>query len=240
MSICNLTDEYTQTIYRWVAKGAHSSETQIRSNLGTAMKRLYTLSLGDVKLDDYLDIIRRERGSDLSLEQWREQYGTYLLLLAQRQNYINLYNKTKSWYQNVLEDVPNLTESNWNMWGSVTQLKFGRVVIDGLNIKLDPVFGALLSPTGGIVGPGNTELYKPNRIDCVVMHGVFHDAGGYLYNYHNIGPGYNYIHTRWTMFPTSSPLCNQVSGISWWVEFIERYKSNDDELCKIVSDNDDG
>ncbi|MCK6591584.1 MAG: hypothetical protein L6Q76_28860, partial [Polyangiaceae bacterium] len=40
------------------------------------------------------------------------------------------------------------------------------------------------------------------------------DAGGYLYNYHNQGPGYDYLGQEGR--DTSSPLSGQRSGISYW------------------------
>lgn len=236
MSLHNLTDEYMQSIYTWRPEGAHNSVTQIRSLLGTTMKRLYSLHIGAKELDEYLDIIRKERNSTLTLDVWREQYNQYLLLIAQRQNYINRYNNTKYWFQFKLDDVITLSESNWNMWGSITQLKFGRVVVDCLSKKLDPVFGALLSPTGGIVGPGNMDLYEPaDGNDPVVMHGIFHDAGGYLLNYHCIGPGYNYINTRLTLFPRSSPLSTQFAGIRCWMRLIRQYNSSDNDVNNVTT-----
>ena len=122
-----------------------------------------------------------------------------------------------------MESVPNLDEDNWNLWGSVRQLRFGRVVMDTLGGSLDAVFGALLSPTGGIVGPGNDAMFKGNYDDGIVMHGIVHDGGGYLLNYHGVGPGYNYLGTYLTLFPSSSPLSNQVSGISYWTALIKKW-----------------
>ena len=37
--------------------------------------------------------------------------------------------------------------------GTTAQLRYGQVVGDAFGI--DPVFGAMLNPTGGMVGPGN-------------------------------------------------------------------------------------
>ncbi|MFN3358925.1 MAG: hypothetical protein ACK418_23390 [Pseudomonas sp.] len=72
--------------------------------------------------------------------------------------------------------------------GKTQQLRFGKVVGDKLGV--DPVLGSLLSPTGGMVGPGDARV--PGKNDRVGWHGVYHDAGGYLRKYHDIGPGYTY------------------------------------------------
>jgi len=101
--------------------------------------------------------------------------------------------------------------------------------------KIDPVFGALLSPTGGLVGPGNvswnaasvptdyftgspavwaadTLLHRPE----VAYHGIVHDAAGYLLNYHRIGPGYNYLGLDSVTPDTSNPLSGQQPGLNYW------------------------
>ena len=215
-------EEYFKEIYEWDPKGTHDSATEIRGILGTEMKKLYSLSLGSCKLGRCLDKIRKERKSDLSLDEWKEQYNKYLLLLSKRQEYIIRHNRLRGWFGKKLDNVQTLDESNWNIWGSIRQLKFGRVVIDTLNIGLDPVFGALLNPTGGIVGPDNIDLYEGSHFDGVVMHGIVHDGGGYLINYHKTGPGYNYIKTPFTLFPSTNPLSTQFSGIRYWKKLIKK------------------
>lgn len=100
-----------------------------------------------------------------------------------------------------------------NFMGSTVQLRYGQVVGDALGI--DPVFGAMLNPTGGLVGGGNISIQFPTE-HPVGYHGVFHDAAGYLYNYHNMGPGYNYLGLE--NRDTSSPLTGQQAGIAHWNE----------------------
>ena len=77
--------------------------------------------------------------------------------------------------------------------GSLNQLRFGQLVGDSLG-GLDPVVGALLSPTGGIPGGGNFEIsskaYWLVDKEVVMYHGIAHDAAGYLSNYQGTGPGY--------------------------------------------------
>jgi RHS repeat-associated protein len=107
-------------------------------------------------------------------------------------------------------------------WGSIDQLRFGKIVGEGLDI--DPMLAILLSPTGGMVGPG----YSPGSHDYLSheilrIHGGVHDAAGYMYNFHGIGPGYQYVPDTWETLDTSNPLAGQVSGISFWtVEMAKR------------------
>ncbi len=95
--------------------------------------------------------------------------------------------------------------------GSTPQMRYGKVVGDAFGV--DPVFGALLNPTGGLVGYGNIA-YQPANDSAVGYHGVFHDAAGYLNSFHNAGPGYNYLGQE--DGDTSSPLTGQTSGLRYW------------------------
>jgi hypothetical protein len=78
--------------------------------------------------------------------------------------------------------------------------------------------GALLSPTGGIAGSGNKEvsglLYAVGGgKDVVITHGIVHDAAGYLFIYHGIGPGYQYVPGKFRVLSNASPLAGQRDGI---------------------------
>lgn len=212
--------EYFNDLYRWVPEGSHDPSKSVRGVLGTMMKQLYKLSLDNPELDSILDRIRIVRNSQLTVEEWKEQYNQYLLILSKRQEYINCYNRSKKCCYSKLVSLSTLDEDNWNIWGSVRQLKFGKVVVDTLGLNLDPVFGALLSPTGGLVGPNSCELYEGYHQDPLVMHSIVHDAGGYCYLYHKKGPGYNYLRTKYTLFSTRNSLSNQFYGIRYWVKFV--------------------
>jgi hypothetical protein len=102
--------------------------------------------------------------------------------------------------------------------GTQSSLRFGQVV--GEATGLDPAFAALLNPTGGMVGPGMDVLAPTDADSPIIWHGIFHDAGGYLLNYQNSGPGYTYLqHAQ----PESGrrgadPLQGQVEGVSYWYE----------------------
>ncbi|WP_054535195.1 WXG100 family type VII secretion target [Herpetosiphon geysericola] len=99
-----------------------------------------------------------------------------------------------------------------NFLGSTTSLRFGKVLGDVFDI--DPVFGSLLSPTGGIVGWGT---YGVDGGDSAVgYHGIMHDAGGYLLKHHDTGPGYDYLDLEGR--DRKHPLTGQESGIRYWDE----------------------
>jgi len=99
--------------------------------------------------------------------------------------------------------------------GSTSQMRYGRIVGDALG--MDPVFGAMLNPTGGMVGPDNKAFDADSS--AVGYHGIVHDAAGYLYNYHNhAGPGYDYLGREGR--DTSSPFSGQREGIRYWRDTI--------------------
>ena len=107
--------------------------------------------------------------------------------------------------------------------GGTASLRYGAVVGDVLGI--DPVFGSLLNPSGGAVGPGNSS-YEPGPNDAIGYHGIFHDAAGFLYNYQGeivngndvpLGPGYDYLDQEWPL-STGWPGTGQISGTAWWAD----------------------
>ena len=115
-----------------------------------------------------------------------------------------------------LEAIPAVDQADHASFvGSTPQMRFGQMVGDAFGI--DPVFGSMLSPTGGMVGPGN-NAYMPGNNSAIGYHGVAHDAAGYLYNYHGVGPGYDYLGREGVN--TSNPLTGQVSGVRYWTETI--------------------
>lgn len=115
-------------------------------------------------------------------------------------------------------------------WGSRRQLLFGKVVGDSMG--LHPAFASLLSPSGGLIGPGDSiaTLGLDGNLSGVVdenawdYHGAAHDAAGYLYNNYGVGDGYEYINgTAWDIFnkdglDTSNPVSGQVSGYLYWAQ----------------------
>jgi uncharacterized Zn-binding protein involved in type VI secretion len=99
--------------------------------------------------------------------------------------------------------------------GSTSQLRSGKLVGEALG--MDPVFGALLNPTGGLVGPG--RLGADLDDSATGYHGAVHDAAGYLYNYHGYGPGYDYLGLDGR--DMSSALSGQGVGIDYWSERVD-------------------
>lgn len=147
----------------------------------------------EAEVSNLLDRIADMRGVDR--QAFRQDYQTYL----------NLWENASS--------KGNIDLSrHGDFLGSTVSLRYGAVIGDVFGV--DPVFGALLNPTGGLVGPGD-NAYQPGINDAIGYHGVFHDAGGYLLNIQGgIGPGYDYLGRD--LLPTTSPVSGQVGGISFW------------------------
>lgn len=150
------------------------------------------------ELNQTLDRIAEIRG--VPPEEFRAQYERFVELQRSATN------------TNGIPDQIDLEERG-NFLGSTASLRYGQVVGDVLGI--DPVLASLLNPTGGIVGPGN-GYYHPGDNDSIGYHGIFHDAAGYLYNYHDTGPGYDYLNQELGR-PTGDPLTGQLSGTRWWL-----------------------
>lgn len=99
--------------------------------------------------------------------------------------------------------------------GSLQHLRYGQLIAEVTG--LSPVFGALLSPEGGLVGPGALSKHVTGGV--LGYHAIPHDGGGYLCRALNIGPGYEYIHAEAGLIPGNcerSPLKGQISGMAFW------------------------
>lgn len=82
--------------------------------------------------------------------------------------------------------------SRRSKWGSDRQLLFGKVVGDALGVH--PVWGALLLPAG----PSSIREYRArwtHRLPFTFrkIHEAVHCAMGFLYLFHKVGPGFNYL-----------------------------------------------
>jgi len=128
-----------------------------------------------------------------------------------------------------LKSAEGLNWMHGDFMGSTSQLRFGQVVGDAMGV--DPVFGALLSPSVGLVGPGNIAF--DGNDSAVGYHGAVHDAAGYLYNYHDQGPGYDYLGLEGR--DTSSPLSGQRAGISYWRDHVPD-RSTGQKMTDAASD----
>lgn len=192
--------------------GAPSTE------LSDAMAQLsdlvsYGIDEIDPKIEqDLLKTIADERG--LTYEQVVEDYRKFLGLI---------------------KDNPPAPTNRSEYWGTVQQLRFGTVVGDSLGI--DAVFGALLSPTGGLIGPSEGRvihdvLYKPNS--ALAYHGIYHDAAGFFAKEpYNLTPSYEYVLTIDEDRRLEGPLAlildmdkfkaldGQETGIAFWHELLK-------------------
>lgn len=120
------------------------------------------------------------------------------------------------------KNVPLNEDMHPDFMGSRGQLLSGKVVGDAFGIH--EIFGALLNPTGGLVGAGNHFAHpmipiKAAHLDPdnpIAVHGIVHDAGGYLNTYHDEGPGYDYLDSDIEFLNKDHPLAGQISGIAYW------------------------
>ena len=180
------------------------------------------------KTGDVLATVARVRGIDS--ERASSDYQRMLQIIDERETAGYLEGQKRAAFDELGKDehrVPLLSMSAANglpdnsaHMASIEQLRFGKMVGDSLG-GLDPVFGALLSPTGGIPGAGNVRvtsaaaLAVAGGIEVVTNHGIAHDAAGYLLNYQHIGPGYQYVPgNSGLFFSTTNPLGGQVSGLT--------------------------
>lgn len=154
------------------------------------------------ELENLLAIIAKERGK--SLDTMRSQYQRYLEIAALAKKPPAELDITSEWFD--FTDNPDHL-------GSTVSLRYGKVVGDVFGI--DPVFGSLLNPTGGLMGPDNGYPFQPAEDRPLSYHAIFHDAGGFLYNSYGIGPGYNYLGLETWRSP-GDPLTGQLSGIRYW------------------------
>ncbi len=189
-------DPYMESLIGSSYQGADSAE------LNSAMKTLAG-NPTPAQVDQALDQIAQARG--IPREQIQAQYERFLDLKAESQRIGQINDQSP---------IDALNERfHGDFMGTTVQLRYGQVVGDALGI--DPVFGSLLNPTGGLVGPGNYALdLGPDS--PLSYHGIVHDAAGYLYNYHDTGPGYNYLGRE--MRDTANPLTGQEAGIRFWNE----------------------
>lgn len=211
--------EYFKNIFKSretiLPKGSHNSKTEERKTLGDLMKKLKHSEHNSTEIPQILKDMHKEMDLTITFAQFEKQYHDYLRLLDDREDLIEYKNRCFS----RLPEVEDLSDKKWNKWGCCNQFIFGKIVVDAINDKhkknLHPIWGCLLKPTGGIIGPGNKEMFNRCWTHPLSYHACVHDAAGYLYQYHNIGPGYNYL--SWTsLIPTRIHYSGQISGIYFW------------------------
>ena len=220
---------------------SHCLISNIRGDLGIFMESLKSSKHGSIQAQQSLRLIFSCLQLDINYDEFLHQYNNYLKILNIRDRQIASTQTSNCICVQKKTPVPTLTSYNWNMWGSQHQIWSGKLIIDALNlhynINLHPMWGAMLSPTSGLTGAGNNILYTPTITSVIGIHSIIHDASGYLKLYHNIGPGYNYLETYMTLFPTTSPMSCQISGIYFWWKhlYIVRCQRNI-PIPKIASD----
>lgn len=190
------SDEYLSTLVGMTWAGADSKA------LHDAMNTLYKYrhDPNNPAVLDALKKIAELRGQPL--EKMQADWARYQAALAEEERIAAEKGKKPS------PDINTFLHPNF--MGSTSQLRYGQVVGDALG--MDPVFGALLNPTGGLVGPGNGAVDGDDS--ALGYHGAVHDAAGYLNNYHDQGPGYDYLGQEHR--DTTDPLTGQRAGISYW------------------------
>ncbi len=141
------------------------------------------------------------------------EYDRFMVLRSQQ----DAIQKQKKGDGADVDAVPDLAEDiHGDFMGSKSQLLYGKVVGDAFGV--DPVFGAMLNPTGGMVGPGNKALHMDDD-DPTTYHGIVHDAAGYMFNYHDQGPGYDYLGKEAAKgHETGNPYTGQEAGMRYWHE----------------------
>lgn len=191
------TDKYMDSLVGSSIRGEDSQR------LNNAMKELYKDPSG-ADLDRAINEIAAIRG--VPADQLKADYQKFQQIREQARAIAR---------QKGIEPPEAINDFfHGDFMGSTAQLRYGQVVGDAFGI--DPVFGAMLNPTGGMVGAGNWAV-NPGDDDALGYHGIVHDAAGYLYNYHDLGPGYNYLGQESHRDP-GNPLTGQQSGVRYWNE----------------------
>lgn len=193
--------------------------------LGELMREL-AKGLGNDRRPSFMEDLSAVVGTPPTAEKLDVDYDRFLVLQMQQEG-----NEVKGGK----EEVPDLDEDKHpEFMASRGQLLFGKVLGDAFDIH--EVFAAMLSATGGLVGPGNSAL-QLDPDNPVSLHGTVHDAAGYLLNYHQDGPGYNYRESSLEILSSDNPLAGQHSGIAFWVDVKTREAVTDeikDSLQKYV------
>lgn len=198
------TDEiFTEEYYDELFDGPDSD---IKGAGDEQLKDAMTTLAGDPtpeEVDQALDQIAEARG--VPREQIEQDYEQFKQLKTEAESTALENNKPPS--------PPLDLGQHSEFMGSEEQLQTGKIIGDALGI--DPVFGSLLNPTGGIIGRDNDQVSDAGNETGLGRHGIVHDAGGYLLKYHDIGPGYDYLNLEEGR-GRRHPMTGQESGIKYW------------------------
>jgi len=206
---------------------------EVRS-LGKHLRKLYNLvengkglsSDAETSLKEIIKIRTKGRPGFYETKMMTD-YKKLLLLRGQREDMERNIREQQCFQciHNKRKPLAVLREDDW-YWGTKQQLRCGEIIADTLG-GLDPVFGVLLHPAGGrteLANPNNKHFRIPRRdqeeIEAMLYHTATHDACGYLNEYHYIGPGYNYLGTMLTVFPTCIPQSGRLAALMFWKKLI--------------------
>ncbi|XP_066936890.1 uncharacterized protein [Clytia hemisphaerica] len=215
-------------------------------NLGSLIKELHEevakqKSAKNFEItDDFRLILRKIANLRLCNKDCETADHCYERLLKNADLFAAIYKKRGKLSQ-------GLSEEHDHYWGTRQQMMCGKTIADWLEKRekkaknstydadsFDPIFGVLLNPTGGRVGPGDTNWMHEALFDdlgAFAYHSAVHDGFGYLKTNHSTGPGYNYLNKG--LFGDSSPLGGQISGISFWESTLDDEKPEDAPLDKF-------
>jgi hypothetical protein len=211
---------FAKLLYLVDMYGTHKYLEESQNELSKQMIRLHKMNIyTDILVrDKCLDRIRILRKSKDSLDDWQQYFSKYMILRNSANTYVNNYNEKQNLCKRNIKYIPELAYDSL-YWGCDIQLKAGAVITSTLNnrFEMDPVFGALLYPACGYTCDGSVD-------DAMVLHRICHSAGGYLYNYHGVGPGYNYLKTIWTCFSTNKQLSGNITGLTFWLTHVQSFK----------------
>ncbi|MEM9250630.1 MAG: hypothetical protein AAGB05_18320, partial [Pseudomonadota bacterium] len=209
-------EDYMDTVAEFDPDYAGSTDLQ------TLMRELES-GISGPRVETAMQELSAILGPPPSPDELRADYNRFLVI--QRQQAANNGGERAGALDDDLHDA---------FMASRGQLQFGKVIGDAFGIH--EVFGSLLSPTGGLVGPGNIAFHlAPDNPFGV--HGAIHDAAGYLNANHDVGPGYNYRNDPTEEIITDAieclpefaqglllPLTGQASGVAYWAgEIGEEY-----------------
>lgn len=98
-------------------------------------------------------------------------------------------------------------------YGSDKHKQYGKLVEQLTGGIISAEEAMAMNPTGGLPGPGATEIPLIGRIGAVARHAMRHDACGFLLTRFNVGPGYG-TETTPLGLDKSNPLAGQWLGIA--------------------------
>jgi len=230
-----LQDKYFHILYSYKPYGSESYTLNSNDGNGNFSQTVVNTYISDrTKLGSWLKLLKTYDSTpvttiNISTDPINVVLKKILTIRGYKDTTVNLssfvemYKIYRDYLKNckISDGTKLLENSKLGFWGSDRSLKFGRVVFDLLNKSVDDIFGALLSPSGGLIGPNSTELLTLKNDSAITMHSIVHDASGYLINGFGLGNGYTYLDPN-PLFKAekTSPIAGQVTGIAKWISIV--------------------